>query len=65
MTAADVAKESFKFKRLWRELRNLELSSDKILHRKSVENNQVIIPSRLKPLVFKELHGDMGYLGYT
>ena len=65
MTAADVAKEPFQFKRRWRELRNLELSSDMILHRKGVENNQVILPSRLKPLVFKELHVDMGYLGYT
>ena len=34
ITAADVAKESFQFKRLWRELPNLELSSDKTLHRK-------------------------------
>ena len=66
MTASDVAKESFQFNRLWRELPNLELSSDKILHRKGDETNQVILPSRLKPLVFKvkELHVDMGHLGY-
>ena len=64
MTDADVAKESFQFKRFWRELPNLELSSDKILHRKSDENNQAILPSRLKPLIFKELHVDMGNLGY-
>ena len=31
MTTADVAEASFQFKRLWRELHNLELSSDKIL----------------------------------
>ena len=49
MTTADVAQESFQFKRLWRELHNLELSSDKILHRKGDENNQVTLPSRLKP----------------
>ena len=49
MTTADVAKESFQFKRLWRELHNLELSNDKILHRKGDENNQVTLPSRLKP----------------
>ena len=42
MTAADIAKESFQFKRLWRELPNLELSSDKILHRKGDEANQMI-----------------------
>ena len=64
MTAADVAKALFQFKRLWRELPNLELSSDKILHRKGDENNQEILSSRLKPLVFKELHVDMGHLGY-
>ena len=64
MTAADVAKESFQFKRLWRELPNLELNSDKILHRKGDETSQVILPSRLKSLVFKELHVDMGHLGY-
>ena len=39
MTAVDVAKKSFQFKRLWRELPNRELSSDKILHRKGDENN--------------------------
>ena len=64
MSAPDVAKESFQFKRFWLELPNRELSSDKILHRKGDENNQVILPSRLKPLGFKELHIDMGHLGY-
>ena len=64
MATVDVAKESFQFKRHWRELHNLELSSDKILYRKGNENNRVILPSRPKPLVFKELHVDMGHLGY-
>ena len=64
MTAADVAKESFQLNRFWHELPNLELSSDKMLHRKGDETNQVILPSRLKPLVFKELHLDMGHLEY-
>ena len=64
ITTADVAKESFMFKRLWHELPNLELRSDKILHRKGDENNQVILPNRTKPLVFKELHSDPGHLGY-
>ena len=45
MTAAEFAKESCQFKRLWHELPSLELSSDKILHRKGDENNQVILPS--------------------
>ena len=53
MTAVDVANKSFQFKRLWRELPNLELSSDKILPRNGDENNQVILPRRLKPLVLK------------
>ena len=64
ITTADVVKESFKFKRLWRELLNLELSSDKILHRKGDENNQMILSNKPKPLVFKELHVEMGHLGY-
>ena len=63
MTDADVAK-SFQFKRLWHELTNLELNSDKVLYRKGDENNQLILPNRLKPLVFNELHVDMGHLGY-
>ena len=53
MTAADVAKKSFQIKRFWRESPNLELSSDKILHRKGDEYNQVILPNRQKPLVCK------------
>ena len=39
MTAADVAKESFQFKRLWCEFPHMKPSSDKILHRKGDENN--------------------------
>ena len=64
MAAANVAKEQFWFKRLRFELQNLEVSSDKILHRKGDENNQVILPSKLKPLLFKELHIEMRHLGY-
>ena len=64
MTVADVAKESFHFKRFLHELPNLELSGDKILYRKGGENNQVRLPSRLKSLVFKELDVDMGHLWY-
>ena len=64
MTAVDVAKESVLLTRLWRELPNFELSSDQILHRKMDENNQVILPSRLNLLIFKELHIDMGHLMY-
>ena len=64
MTAAYVEKESFYFKRLWCELLNLELNNDKIFHRKSDKNNQAILLSRLKPLIFKEQHVDMGHLGH-
>ena len=64
MTAAEVAKESFQFKRRWRELPNLKLSSDKILYRKGNENNQVKLPSRITPLVFKELHADIVHLRF-
>ena len=54
-----ILQKIFQFKRLSCELPNLELSRDKILQRKCDENNQVILLSRLKPLVFKELHVDM------
>lgn len=64
MTATYAGKESYQFKRLWRELQNLELSGNKILYRKGDENNQLILPSSLKPLVFKELHIDIGHLEY-
>ena len=64
MTAADVTKKSLQFKRLCRELPNLELNSDKMCHRKGDESNQMILSSTLKPLVFKELCVDMGHLGY-
>ena len=49
-----------------REFKHLLVGSDNILYRKikSKEDKQVVIPSRLKPLVYKELHVNMGHLGY-
>ena len=64
MTTAEVPKESFQFKRLWRELHNLKLSSDNILYGKGDQINQVTLQSRLKPLASKELHVDIEHLGY-
>ena len=64
MTATYAGKESFQFKRFCLELQKLELSGDKIRYRKGDKNNQLILPSRLKPLVFKELHIDIEHLGH-
>ena len=64
IAATDVVKESYHFKRLWRELQTLDLSSDKILQRKGDKNKQSILTSRLRPLVFKKLDIDIGHLGY-
>ena len=40
ITTADVAKESYQFKRLWRELHNLELSSDKYFTEKVMKTTK-------------------------
>ena len=49
-----------------REFKHLLVGTDNILYRKikGKEDKQVVLPSRLKPLVYKELHVNMGHLGY-
>ena len=46
-----------------REFKHLLVGSDNILYRKikGKEDKQVVIPSRLKRLVYKELHVNMGH----
>ena len=41
----------------------LNFSPDKIPTRQCVNKSQVILPSALRPLVFRELHNNMGHLG--
>ena len=61
-----ISSNSFQLKGLMREFKHLLVGTDNILYRKikGKENKQVILPSRLKPLVYKELHVNMGHLGY-
>ena len=49
-----------------REFKHLLVGSDNILYRKikGKDDKQVVLPSRLKPLVYKKLHVNMGHLGY-
>ena len=52
--------------RLMREFKHLLVGTDTTLYRKikCKEDKQVVLPSRLKPLAYKELHVNMGHLGY-
>ena len=49
-----------------REFKHLLVGSDNILYRKikGKDDKQVVLPSRLKPLVYKKLHVNMGHLRY-
>ena len=62
----NISRNSFQFKGLMREFKHLQVGSDNILYRKikDKENKQVVLPSQLKPLVYKELHLNMNHLGY-
>ena len=61
-----ISSNSFQLKGLMREFKHLLVGTDNILYRKikGKEDKQVVLPSRLKPLVYKELHVNMGHLGY-
>ena len=48
---------------LMREWDNLHLDADGILHRQTPSRNQVVLPLKLRSLVYKELHDEMGHLG--
>ena len=62
----NISRNSFQFKGLMGEFKHLQVGSDNILYRKikDKENKQVVLPSQLKPLVYKELHLNMNHLGY-
>ena len=61
-----ISSNSFQLKGLMREFKHLLVGTDNILSRKikGKKDKQVILPSRLKPLVYKELHVNMGHSGY-
>ena len=41
----------------------LFLEKDGMLRRRSGPHTQILLPKSLRPLVYNELHGDMGHLG--
>ena len=52
-------------KRLLREWNKLEVYKD-VLYRKFADHQkQIVLPAKLKPLVYHELHVNMGHLGYN
>ena len=57
-----ISSNSFQLKGLMREFKHLLVGSDKSI--KGKENKHVVLWSRLKPLVYKELYVNMGHLGY-
>ena len=61
-----ISSNSFQLKGLMREFKHLLVSSDNILYRKNKNKKDklVLLPSRLKPLVYRELHVNMDHLGY-
>ena len=61
-----ISSNSFQLKGLMRKFKCLLIGSDNILYRKikGKEDKQVVLPIRLKPVLYKELHVNMGHLGY-
>ena len=55
--------ESRGIKILLREWDKLYVSKDGTLHRKTSEYDQLVMPEKYKPLVYRELHDEMGHLG--
>ena len=55
--------ESRGIKILLREWDKLYVSKDGTLHRKTNEYDQLVMPEKYKPLVYRELHDEMGHLG--
>lgn len=49
--------------KLLREWKKLELSEDGILYRNTAIYHQLVLPTKFKLRVYKELHNDMGHLG--
>ena len=52
-----------KVKALLRHWKNLFITEKGLLYRKTMEHNQLVLPDKLKPLVYQHLHAEMGHLG--
>ena len=50
-------------KTLLRDWDKLHIDSDGILRRKTSEHNQIVLPTKYRTLVYRELHDKMGHLG--
>ena len=50
-------------KTLLRDWDKLHIDSDGILRRKTSEHDQIVLPTKYRTLVYRELHDEMGHLG--
>ena len=62
-TRKDLSHVSSAMKLLSYEWNKLFLEKDETLRQRSGPHTQIVLPKSLQPLVYKELHGDMGHLG--
>ena len=61
---AEMSKESKEVRSFFRDFEKLFISKDDgILHRNTAERTQLVLRKKLVPLVFTELHVNMGHLG--
>ena len=50
-------------KLLLKEKKKLYLDEDQILRRRSGNHSQIVLPTKLKEMIYKSLHDDMGHIG--
>ena len=62
-TKEELANETKEFRLLMYEWHKLELGGDGLLRRKTRERNQIVLPAKLRHLVYQHLHVEMGHLG--
>ena len=62
-TVRELRRELPSTRALLREWHKLEVGEDGLPWRKSGKNLQLVLPKRFHPLVYKELHQEMGHLG--
>ena len=59
---AEILNASPDFRILMRDWDKLYISQEGILYRKTSDNNQLLLPKKFHPLVYQELHCEMGHL---
>ena len=62
-TKEELANESKELRLLMYEWHKLELGRDGLLRRKTRDRSQIVLPAKLRHLVYQHLHVDMGHLG--